>query len=272
MGSVAETMRAFAPLAIDDWIAGSCDAEVAAEPLVSVPCSPEGLECRQGADRLDAVGNGEVVVAQVLRDHEHLQAGLEAAAGEPELLDDLARRTRRRAAPRRRSCCRKIRMPRELTAGDCRQRCRAETGSELMSGAGESGPSRPEMSYDDSCADFAGSGTVGSVAGVRPRHEGSSAARPAPLFTRSLRADGLTRSSGPLQRRTSNQSLPRSKANRLDQIRSGPSLSRRSCWPIVADVRPIVIVTLCGYERLGIEADGCGSARLLHPPRPPRPA
>jgi hypothetical protein len=40
VGSVAETIRTLAPLAIAAWIAGSCEAEVAAEPLVSVPVSP----------------------------------------------------------------------------------------------------------------------------------------------------------------------------------------------------------------------------------------
>ena len=40
VGSVADTIRMFAPLAIVAWIAGSCDAAVAADPLVSVPVSP----------------------------------------------------------------------------------------------------------------------------------------------------------------------------------------------------------------------------------------
>ena len=40
VGSVAETIKAFAPLDSDAWIAGSCDAAVAAEPLVSVPVAP----------------------------------------------------------------------------------------------------------------------------------------------------------------------------------------------------------------------------------------
>ena len=40
VGSVAEMIRIFAPLAIEAWIAGSCDAAVAAVPLVSVPTSP----------------------------------------------------------------------------------------------------------------------------------------------------------------------------------------------------------------------------------------
>ncbi len=40
VGSVAETIRAFAPLEIAAWIAGSSDAGVAAVPLVSVPVSP----------------------------------------------------------------------------------------------------------------------------------------------------------------------------------------------------------------------------------------
>src|SRR5579863_7691508 len=38
--SVADTMRAFAPLVIAAWIAGICAVGVAAVPLVSVPVSP----------------------------------------------------------------------------------------------------------------------------------------------------------------------------------------------------------------------------------------
>src|SRR6476619_3907150 len=38
--SVAETISAFAPLVIADWIAGICEAAVACVPLVSVPFSP----------------------------------------------------------------------------------------------------------------------------------------------------------------------------------------------------------------------------------------
>ncbi len=40
VGSVADTMSAFAPLEIAAWMAGICDAGVAAVPLVSVPVSP----------------------------------------------------------------------------------------------------------------------------------------------------------------------------------------------------------------------------------------
>ena len=40
VGSVADTISAFAPLEIAAWIAGICDAGVAALPLVSVPVSP----------------------------------------------------------------------------------------------------------------------------------------------------------------------------------------------------------------------------------------
>ena len=39
-GSVADTMSAFAPLVIAAWMAGICEAGVAAVPLVSVPDSP----------------------------------------------------------------------------------------------------------------------------------------------------------------------------------------------------------------------------------------
>ena len=39
-GSSAEMISAFAPLAIEDWMTGSCEAGVAAVPLVSVPFSP----------------------------------------------------------------------------------------------------------------------------------------------------------------------------------------------------------------------------------------
>src|SRR5262252_5061523 len=40
VGSVADTMSAFAPLEIAAWIAGICEAGVADVPLVSVPLSP----------------------------------------------------------------------------------------------------------------------------------------------------------------------------------------------------------------------------------------
>src|SRR5260370_33758636 len=39
-GSVADTMRALAPLVMAAWMAGICEAGVAAVPLVSVPVSP----------------------------------------------------------------------------------------------------------------------------------------------------------------------------------------------------------------------------------------
>jgi len=40
VGSVADTMSTFAPLLIAAWMAGICEAGVAAVPLVSVPDSP----------------------------------------------------------------------------------------------------------------------------------------------------------------------------------------------------------------------------------------
>ena len=40
VGSVADTIRMLAPLVIAAWMAGICDAGVAAVPLVSVPVSP----------------------------------------------------------------------------------------------------------------------------------------------------------------------------------------------------------------------------------------
>ena len=40
VGSVADTIRTLAPFAIAAWMAGICDAGVAAVPLVSVPLSP----------------------------------------------------------------------------------------------------------------------------------------------------------------------------------------------------------------------------------------
>ena len=43
VGSVADTMSAFAPLEIAAWIAGICEDEVADVPLVSVPVSPRAL-------------------------------------------------------------------------------------------------------------------------------------------------------------------------------------------------------------------------------------
>jgi len=42
-GSVADTMRALAPLVIAAWMAGICEAGVAAVPLVSDPVSPSSL-------------------------------------------------------------------------------------------------------------------------------------------------------------------------------------------------------------------------------------
>src|SRR5262249_15179924 len=41
-GSVADTMRAFAPLLIAAWMAGICEAGVARAPLVSGPVAPGG--------------------------------------------------------------------------------------------------------------------------------------------------------------------------------------------------------------------------------------
>src|SRR5690348_117069 len=43
VGSVADTMSALAPLVIAAWMAGICEAGVAAVPLVSVPVSPSEL-------------------------------------------------------------------------------------------------------------------------------------------------------------------------------------------------------------------------------------
>ena len=43
VGSVAETISAFAPLVIAAWMAGICEAGVAAVPLVSVPVSPSAF-------------------------------------------------------------------------------------------------------------------------------------------------------------------------------------------------------------------------------------
>ena len=40
VGSVADTIRMLAPLVIAAWMAGICEAGVAAVPLVSVPVSP----------------------------------------------------------------------------------------------------------------------------------------------------------------------------------------------------------------------------------------
>jgi hypothetical protein len=42
-GSVADTMRALAPLVMAAWMAGICEAGVAAVPLVSLPLSPSAL-------------------------------------------------------------------------------------------------------------------------------------------------------------------------------------------------------------------------------------
>src|SRR5215472_1850697 len=52
VGSVADTMRALAPLEMAAWIAGICDAGVAAVPLVSVPFSPSALSAAMAPQEL----------------------------------------------------------------------------------------------------------------------------------------------------------------------------------------------------------------------------
>jgi hypothetical protein len=52
VGSVADTMSAFAPLEIAAWIAGICEAGVAAVPLVSVPVSPRALSAAMAPPEL----------------------------------------------------------------------------------------------------------------------------------------------------------------------------------------------------------------------------
>ena len=91
VGSVAETSRMLAPLAIEDWMTGSWEAEVAAEPLVSLAFSSSVGVRRERAAGLHTVGDREVVVAERLRDDEGVEAGLQRtgrARGlpEPELL------------------------------------------------------------------------------------------------------------------------------------------------------------------------------------------
>ena len=52
VGSVAETMSAFAPLEIAAWIAGICEDGVADVPLVSVPVSPRALSAAMAPPEL----------------------------------------------------------------------------------------------------------------------------------------------------------------------------------------------------------------------------
>jgi hypothetical protein len=80
-GSVADTMRAFAPLLIAAWMAGICEAGVAWVPLVSVPVAPSAPSAASPSG-LHAVGGGEVRVAEVLGDDEDLQAFLQPAEAE----------------------------------------------------------------------------------------------------------------------------------------------------------------------------------------------
>ena len=70
VGSVADTIRTLAPLVIAAWMAGICEAGVAAVPLVSVAGLAERLQRGDRAAGLGAVGGGEVRVAEVLRDDE----------------------------------------------------------------------------------------------------------------------------------------------------------------------------------------------------------
>ena len=60
VGSVADTISAFAPLVIAAWMAGICEDGVAAVPLVSVPVSPSVAERGDRAAGVRAVGGGEV--------------------------------------------------------------------------------------------------------------------------------------------------------------------------------------------------------------------
>ena len=55
-GSVADTSSAFAPLVIAAWMAGICEAGVAAVPLVSLPDSPSVPRAASGAAGVHAVG------------------------------------------------------------------------------------------------------------------------------------------------------------------------------------------------------------------------
>ena len=87
VGSVADTMSTFAPLLIAAWMAGIWEAGVAAVPLVSVPVSPSAVERGDRAAGLRAVGGGEVVVPEVLRDDEDLKARLQRAARRAEEVD-----------------------------------------------------------------------------------------------------------------------------------------------------------------------------------------
>ena len=55
-GSVADTISALAPLVIAAWMAGICEAGVAAVPLVSVPVSPSVRQRGERPAGLHAVG------------------------------------------------------------------------------------------------------------------------------------------------------------------------------------------------------------------------
>ena len=78
--SDAETMSAFAPFVIAAWIAGICEAAVAAVPLVSVPFSPSCFRAASAPPDLTLSDTREVRVAEVLRDDEDLEALLQRLA------------------------------------------------------------------------------------------------------------------------------------------------------------------------------------------------
>src|ERR1700739_146666 len=94
VGSVADTMSAFAPLETAAWIAGICDAGVADVPLVSLPVSPRAPSAAMAPPELalSAVVKYELprffgmtkTLRPVLRALE-LAAGLEAAEDADEL-------------------------------------------------------------------------------------------------------------------------------------------------------------------------------------------
>ena len=113
-GSVADTMSALAPLVIAAWMAGICEAGVAAVPLVSVPVSPRRLSAAIAPPDFTLSAVVKYGLPEVLRDDEHLQAGLQRAGGRR---PDEAAPEDERWSPRTSSSCTR-RSVAEATRGD----------------------------------------------------------------------------------------------------------------------------------------------------------
>ena len=76
-GSVAEMIRALAPLAISAWMTGNWRAGVSVVPLVSAPVSPSCFRAARAPPLLHAVSGREIGVAEIFRDDKYLEARLQ---------------------------------------------------------------------------------------------------------------------------------------------------------------------------------------------------